>query len=639
MSSITITDIKNSLQIPAFIKDPIIKNGIFNKTGMGDFVMYSGGFTAVFPVTVQNMKWAFRCWHADLGNMRRRMELLSKELSTSPLPYFCKFAYENEGILVNGKIYPTTRMEWIKGETIKDYICSHPTTQELKELADKFLKMCQDLHQYGYAHGDLQHGNIMVDSDKNLRLIDYDSMYVSSMLGFNDIISGLQDYQHPKRKENQLASPKLDYFSELVIYISLLAIAENPSLIEEYNLEDADRLLFTINDYRDLQHSSIYTKLMNMQQNFPLLLHIMEEYLQKDDINDLEPFDVLINRYTIVPVIKMFEVENGKIQYKDSLIRLQWEVENYTSLHLNGVLLQQSNSTYSEKLHTDKTYRLEATNGLHHISTEIKIKIVEKPDISIKLSPHKLKKNKTGEKSILRWDIRHATQIKLFANKREEGDIKNKGEKVIAPTETTVYSFNVTGLDGKTVFEKQITLYVLSESTILFKADKLFTFPNVPVLLTWKTEHAKTVELVEYGNVSKCGKQIVEIDKDTTFELKVMDNFGIQTKRISIKILPLPVIKSIMVPTPQLSKKVTISNQMPSMQTSIPMLQQIAPPIDASKLAMPSFEGLKINMKEMPSFIPTPQFHLLQLDIKRSAWWQFLENKFYKLNKIVKRLI
>lgn len=610
MSSITITDIKNSLQVPAFIKDPVIKNGVFDKTSMGDFVMYSGGFTAVFPVTVQNTKWAFRCWHADLGNMRRRMELLSKDLSASSLPYFCKFAYEDEGILVNGKIYPTTRMEWIKGGTIKDYICSHPATQELKELADKFLIMCQDLHKHGYAHGDLQHGNIMVDVDKNLKLIDYDSMYVPSMQGLTDIISGLQDYQHPKRKENQLVSPKLDYFSELVIYISLLAIAETPSLIEEYNLEDADRLLFSANDYKDLRHASIYTKLMDMRQNFPLLLHILEEYLQKEDINDLEPFDVLINRYTVAPVIKMFEAENGEKQYKDTLVKLQWEVENYTSLCLNGVLLKRSDSTYSERLHADKTYRLEAVNGLHHISTEIEIKIVEKPIISIKLSPHKLRKKKKGEKSVLRWNISHATQVKLFANKTEEGDIANKGEKVIAPTETTVYSFKVTGLAGKVVFEKQVTLYVLSESTIQFKADKLFTFPNVPVLLTWEVTHAKIVELAGYGNVSKCGKQMVEIDKDTTFELKVTDNFGVQTKRINIKILPLPVIKSIMVPTPQLSRGVVISNQMPSIEATIPMLQQLAPPIDASKLAMPSFEGLKINMKEMPSFIQTPQFHL-----------------------------
>lgn len=50
--------------------------------------------------------------------------------------------------------------------------------------------MCKKLHEKSIAHGDLQHGNILVDSNGNIYLIDYDSMFVPSLEKERDIIKG-----------------------------------------------------------------------------------------------------------------------------------------------------------------------------------------------------------------------------------------------------------------------------------------------------------------------------------------------------------------------------------------------------------------------------------------------------------------
>ena len=71
-----------------------------------------------------------------------------------------------------------------------------------------------------------------------LYLVDYDSFYCSDLKGEQDIVKGLVDYQHPSRQENKYVSEKLDYFSELIIYLSILAIAESPSLVDKYQVED-----------------------------------------------------------------------------------------------------------------------------------------------------------------------------------------------------------------------------------------------------------------------------------------------------------------------------------------------------------------------------------------------------------------
>lgn len=632
-----ISDIKASVQIASLIKDPIIREGILMLSKNGSPIMYSGGFTAVFPVVAHNTKWAFRCWHTELGNMRRRMEIISKEIAGNKLPYFCNLIYEDEGIIVNGSIYPTTRMEWVEGENLKDYICSHSNSKELKRLADRFLRMCIDLHKHGYAHGDLQHGNIIVKTDGELVLIDYDSMYVPSMRQeFADIITGLKDYQHPKRRENRISSQKIDYFSELIIYLSILAVSEDLTLIREYNLANTDRLLFSAADFEDIKQSDIYSKLYEMGGNFPLYLQILEEYLQKDSIDLLEPFDVLLDRYSVIPTIRVFKSEEGGILYKGDKIKLHWDVADYTALYLNGTLVDIKDSTYVEKLDKSEKYCLEAVNGLHHVRQEIEISVVEKPVISLKLTTNKLKKGKTGEQAVLKWDIHNADSIYLFINGKEETVLKSKGQQIVTPVDSTFYLFKVTGLDRKRIFERKISLDVLPEAQIAFSADKQFSFPKIPILLTWQVEYAKSVELVRYGKVEANGSKVVEIEKDTSFELRVTDDFGIQTKKVDVRMLPLPVVKAIMVPTPQICKKIVVKNNMPSMQAAIPMMQNLTAPIDASRLALPTFEGLNIEMKEMPAHVSLPKFHLLQLDIGNRHWWSNLKLKIKELNHFLK---
>ena len=169
MFKLDIEDIITSVTTPKLVLDGLIKNGSFYTLPTGDVEMYTGGFTLVFPVDVKREKWAFRCWYVDLGNLRGHFQILSQVLSKFALPYFCSFTYVDEGIVVEGKKYPTTRMKWIDGKNLKEYICIHKNDKnKLKNLANNFVKMITTLHKYHISHGDLQHGNILVDDNDNL---------------------------------------------------------------------------------------------------------------------------------------------------------------------------------------------------------------------------------------------------------------------------------------------------------------------------------------------------------------------------------------------------------------------------------------------------------------------------------------
>jgi hypothetical protein len=121
--AIDIDDILTSVSAKSLIKDDFIRAGQFCYLPTGDLEIYTGGFTVVFPVIVNKEKWAFRCWHANLGNVRQRFECIADAIQNTRAKYLCDFAYVDEGIIVGGKLFPTTRMRWVDGYTIKDYIC------------------------------------------------------------------------------------------------------------------------------------------------------------------------------------------------------------------------------------------------------------------------------------------------------------------------------------------------------------------------------------------------------------------------------------------------------------------------------------------------------------------------------------
>ena len=185
-------------------------------------------------------------------------------------------------------------MDWVEAATLKEYISQHLHEKDtLLQLANSFRKMVDDLHKNNISHGDLQHGNILVHEDGSLTLVDYDSMYVPDLAGQPDNVHGLHGYQHPARFSNKIVSPKADYFSELVIYLSILALAEDPNLWTDLQMEDSDTMIFSSQDVKDVDsfdNSTIVKRIMD----FPSLKYLLKNMrceLLKPSIKELSPLE------------------------------------------------------------------------------------------------------------------------------------------------------------------------------------------------------------------------------------------------------------------------------------------------------------------------------------------------------------
>lgn len=561
----TLPSIRTSIENnQSLVIDSFARQGIFRRDKRGRLVAYTGGFSVVYPFEYNNEVWAFRCWHADLGNLRGHFLTLSSALSKLNLPYFCSFTYVDEGIVVEGKKYPTTRMKWIDGKNLKEYICIHKNDKnKLKILADNFVKMITMLHKCHISHGDLQHGNILVDDNDNLFLIDYDSVYVPELQGEADIIKGLKGYQHPKRGDNLLANEKVDYFSELIIYLSILAIGEKSSLVEKYQVEDSEQLLFSFEDFKDLENCQVYADLMQLGGLFPILLKILSDYLDEDDICNLEPFTTLVDKYTKEPKIKSFRAPSDCFVIGQSYI-LIWEVDDASNIYLNGKKVPATMREY--KVHPlnigNESYELKVENGLKTAVVQLSVNVVENVRIEVGLSLKKLRKRKM-QASLLQWDVQNAKKVTLETTDGDSELIPLNGEKKCSPNVSTTYTIKAMALDGITEVSKSVSIGVFAESEVLFKADKTFTFKEVPVTLSWDVKNAKSVKL-EDETVPLVGKKVVTTDKEKQYVLEVVDEFGTKRVPITIKVLPLPLIKAILLPMPKLERTVFVQQNIPS---------------------------------------------------------------------------
>jgi serine/threonine protein kinase len=258
-----------------------------------NIVQYAGGYTSVFPFLKNGKKVAVRCWCADIGNAQQRSQKISNYLKRLNSPYFVDFKYINNAILINGIVQPVVVMNWVEGQPLKDYISDNLSAKTFSALSDKFLRMVKFFHSQNISHGDLQHGNIIVKANGNLVLVDYDSMYIDTLKGMPDVIKGLPGYQHPARVKNQLINPKADYFSELVIYLSLLIFAGNPQLWSKY--KDTEDLLFSKEDFTNINRSTLYSTYRNSSDKvIANLMQRMGEELNKNDIQNLLPLEELL---------------------------------------------------------------------------------------------------------------------------------------------------------------------------------------------------------------------------------------------------------------------------------------------------------------------------------------------------------
>lgn len=296
--------------------DPELKVSIPDTDQFGIPKPYSGGFTTTFHLRNHSQHWAVRCFTRTIPDLQRRYEAIGRFLQTCTDGFFVKAICLNEGIRVGNQWHPIIKMQWLDGETLNTFIDRNISTPgEISKLIPEFVDLVKRLESLKVAHGDLQHGNILVKQGK-LYLIDYDGFYLPELSSLRTNEIGHLNYQHPSRTAAHYNST-IDRFSAIVIYLGLSAVAASPPLWRKY--DNSENILFRSNDFADVDSSPLLIDISKISQLAPLVERFRGVCrLEFDKVPSLDQFisgNFTFPKITVRPPAPAVTVPQRRSQY------------------------------------------------------------------------------------------------------------------------------------------------------------------------------------------------------------------------------------------------------------------------------------------------------------------------------------
>ena len=296
----------------------------------------SGAFAVVFKMRDEQTGkcYALKCFTEEQEGRAEAYRQIADELEFVDSSYITYVKYLDKEIFVDSSCeedeFPVLLMDWIDGETMESYIAeNYQDNYTMAMLCYRFCKMAAWFRSQPFAHGDIKPDNIMVRPDGSLTLVDYDGMFVPAMKGQKSPTIGTKDFSHPLRTVDDF-DETIDDFALASIALSLKAISLKPSLLDEYGA--ADRLLFSVDDYRDLSKSKVIPALLELMndEEFTTLLSMFLLANAKKNL--------VLCSFRAFSISKPFNVAEDLIRQADMLFgKSKDEADHKKAFHLYSI--------------------------------------------------------------------------------------------------------------------------------------------------------------------------------------------------------------------------------------------------------------------------------------------------------------
>jgi hypothetical protein len=250
---------------------------------------------------------ALRCFLTDkLDNaVLARYQRLSKDATLrrlrasehSPLVQFIHLF--PDGLLLPGPDFrsltePVIAMEWIEGPTLIEAVDRAARLNEkrvLSALANSWLRAVAANREVEFSHGSLTGQNVLIDLERGPVFVDYDTAWWPGAVSLSKAKPPAA-YSHPRGVAS--APERRDDFAALLIYVSLRALALDPSLRESFGDPPAridGALLFSPSDLAASGKSNLFDRLKHLPDDeFQSVLGILRESC-RSSVDSVPPID------------------------------------------------------------------------------------------------------------------------------------------------------------------------------------------------------------------------------------------------------------------------------------------------------------------------------------------------------------
>jgi len=395
--------------------------------------------------------------------------------------------------------------------------------------------------------------------------------YTISLEESVELILISESYKKQKSIEGKIPvsvfpKPSIPYFS-----ISKNDIIKGEEVGIQWQTENCKKVYFEFDNKKiDVEHSGTITIVPEM--SISIILHGIGAL----NSNSFE--EDLIN---VFPKTKLdyFSLNKDKVLEGDD-VTINWEVENVSrvELRLDELLLSHNvdsnikEYSFTPNLNSAKSEIKEVRLLLYNLVGDLfdvftkNIVVLPKPLIhSFNLDKSKIL---YGEELSISWKVNNYSEIKLINNSGTVVDVTRQNEFLIIIEETTTFQLCVIGLSGTEEFlsiEKQVD--VLHPVELNFDSNNNFTIQSLPIILTWTTNHAKSIILkdednkVLADNLPNIGSVEVYPKADYTYRLIANNELSYQEKNVNIHVYPIPKISNIALPElPDLTQNISFDD-------------------------------------------------------------------------------
>ncbi|NQX38837.1 Protein kinase domain-containing protein [Pedobacter steynii] len=508
-------------------------------------VFESGNKAIVFKVSDNSTGQykALKLFAMEEADRFSRFERISSYLKGFNSPYFVNFEFFSNLIYVQdksyqgGAYYPGVVMDWAKGVTLGTCLrklCIDRNKKAIATLAESFKQLALFLLEKGIGHGDLKHDNIIVSDEGKLILVDYDCLYTPAFAGTDSVELGTDAFQHPLRSAKDF-NERIDDFSILTIYTSILALSKHPGLYEQFN--DQHNLIFTKHDFSYPDDSLLFVELAKDSHLCPygylIKRSCRSSFIYIDELEgilrgNIPKPTILISQYPVKPLAGESVTVRWMTQYADyltlegSTYPLSGEVkqaflEGAVVNFIFGNELIEKNRQYKVKLHA----RAEV---LHFFVDSDIIPVSE----SVKIS----------------WKVKGAKKITLIFDGLAEL-VGEEGTKVVSPNSDCICKLLVVELDCKTQIEEVLNIQVKRNVNINFFLSKdSFIIESIKTKLRWDVDYADEISIESslgesFNHLS--GKSLeVEPQRSVTYTLTAKNALFSAISKCDIYVDPRP---------------------------------------------------------------------------------------------------
>lgn len=199
---------------------------------------YSGaGYSVLYTVISGERKLFLKALNREQGALAENLARLQREYKILEQLYGNEHIVRCIGWREDDEVGPCIVMEYVDGETLTDYLKTHPSNKERKRILKELLDAVGFIHKHQIVHNDLKPENILVTHNgQNVKLIDFG--YADCDSNIDKATGGTKAFASPELIRQETTGVESDIYS-LGFIIKLLFPHRYGSVVRKCQRKEA----------------------------------------------------------------------------------------------------------------------------------------------------------------------------------------------------------------------------------------------------------------------------------------------------------------------------------------------------------------------------------------------------------------